>query len=509
MATATPAAPLTSAFSNDGADIIHQHVSVASQIFDDTPTRSAGALDQAYEIDRTVDHIISRDYHTIALQFPDELLHNSVLVHRLLRTRLPDRELYVLADTSYGSCCVDEVAAQHVNADVVVHYGHACLSPTARLPVIYVFGKRNIDIDHCVHSLLVSAGSSFDNNPSRSIIVRYDVSYAYSIDAIVQALRGQLDPSHRLLVPSVRRFHTSGPGDDSYATTPFHDGEDAVNPVVFYVGRESLSLTNLIVTHAACQVYNYDPEVMSASVASARTNKILMRRYALVQRARDADVFGIIVGTLAVASYLPLMTHLRKLLAKSEKKSYTISVGKLNPAKLANFAEIECFVLVACPENSLIDSKNFFRPIITPYELEIALNSEPSWSNRYLLDFQQVLSEASQRPDPPDTQKLKDEEDEDEDEDEEPMFSLTTGKFRKAKKFSVGHPDPSLDDQPGALQLRSRSDALQGYIPDAGGQFLAERTFRGLDRRLGQDAPGLLEEGRSGIAKGYEDGHRA
>jgi diphthamide biosynthesis protein 2 len=59
------------------------------------------------------------------------------------------------------------------------------------------------------------------------------------------------------------------------------------------------------------------------------------------------------------ASYLPLIAHLRQLLVGKHKKAYTISVGKLNPAKLANFAEIECFVLVACPENSLVDAKVF------------------------------------------------------------------------------------------------------------------------------------------------------
>lgn len=36
---------------------------------------------------------------------------------------------------------------------------------------------------------------------------------------------------------------------------------------------------------------------------------------------------------------------------------YTIAVGKLNPAKMANFMEIDIFVLVACPENSLVDSQ--------------------------------------------------------------------------------------------------------------------------------------------------------
>lgn len=38
-------------------------------------------------------------------------------------------KLYVMADTTYGSCCVDEVGAAHVNAQCVIHYGHSCLSP--------------------------------------------------------------------------------------------------------------------------------------------------------------------------------------------------------------------------------------------------------------------------------------------------------------------------------------------------------------------------------------------
>jgi diphthamide biosynthesis protein 2 len=83
----------------------------------------------------------------------------------------------------------------------------------------------------------------------------------------------------------------------------------------------------------------------------------LRKRYATIHKARDADVFGILVGTLGISSYLPLITHLRTLLKEKRKKSYTVSVGKLNPAKLGNFMEIEAWVLVACPENSLIDSK--------------------------------------------------------------------------------------------------------------------------------------------------------
>lgn len=126
---------------------------------------------------------------------------------------------------------------------------------------------------------------------------------------------------------------------------------------MLYIGSESLGLTNLLITHSSSTIYSYDPVQNTTRLESTRTNKMLMRRYAVVQKARDADVFGILVGTLGVASYLPLIKHLRSILRKAQKKSYTISVGKLNPAKLANFMEIECFVLVACPENSLIDAK--------------------------------------------------------------------------------------------------------------------------------------------------------
>jgi len=35
--------------------------------------------------------------------------------------------------------------------------------------------------------------------------------------------------------------------------------------------------------------------------------------------------------------------------------------------------------------------------------------------------------------------------------------------------------------------------------------FFRERIFQGLEQRLGQDAPAVLEQGRSGIARGYRD----
>jgi len=64
----------------------------------------------------------------------------------------------------------------------------------------------------------------------------------------------------------------------------------------------------------------------------------------------NADIFGLVVANIGLSASKPLLDELRFELKKARKKSYTLSVGRLNPAKLANFAEIECFVLVGCNE---------------------------------------------------------------------------------------------------------------------------------------------------------------
>lgn len=76
-------------------------------------------------------------------QFPDDLLKHSVKIVRALRAKLSSLKeahgeldgdekaigLFIMADTTYGSCCIDEVGASHIDADCVIHYGHTCLSP--------------------------------------------------------------------------------------------------------------------------------------------------------------------------------------------------------------------------------------------------------------------------------------------------------------------------------------------------------------------------------------------
>ncbi len=123
----------------------------------------------------------------------------------------------------------------------------------------------------------------------------------------------------------------------------------------------------------------------------AKTNRDLMRRFYLIEKARDAKIFGILIGTMSVANYKEAIDHVSQILKKANRRFYSFLIGKLNCPKLNNFMEVDMYVMVACNENSLINSKELNKPIVTIYELEMAFNAARMWGEEFVCDFRQLL----------------------------------------------------------------------------------------------------------------------
>ena len=162
------------------------------------------------------------------------------------------------------------------------------------------------------------------------------------------------------------------------------------NYSIYFIGEPGHFLLNLIFNFSKCPTFTYNPKLQIAKQETLQ-NRQIMRRYYLVEKIKDANVIGILVGTLGVSDYLTCVHHLENLIQKAGKKSYMFVVGKLNIAKLSNFLEIDIFVLVACSENTLIDSKEFYQPVVTPFEVEMALNPDREWTGDYYTDFRLLL----------------------------------------------------------------------------------------------------------------------
>ncbi|XP_041045258.1 2-(3-amino-3-carboxypropyl)histidine synthase subunit 2-like [Carcharodon carcharias] len=210
-----------------------------------------------------------------------------------------------------------------------------------------------------------------------------------------------------------------------------------------------------------------------------------MKRYYMIERAKDAHVVGILVGSLGVADYLSTIGHLKSIVKQAGKKSYTFVIGKLNAAKLANIMEVDIYVLVACPENSLLDSSEFYRPVLTPFQMEVACNQVRKWTGEYITDFRDLLPGACCQVEFPDEAFSGEDAD----------VSLVTGALRATHLL-----ESEWQNKASSASLIHRNDALAITQSHSAASLLATRSWQGLEQKLGETSVSKAVEGRKGIA---------
>eukprot|EP00811_Abedinium_folium_P006444 NODE_15938_length_1021_cov_2.602908.p1 GENE.NODE_15938_length_1021_cov_2.602908~~NODE_15938_length_1021_cov_2.602908.p1 ORF type:complete len:206 (+),score=66.60 NODE_15938_length_1021_cov_2.602908:170-787(+) len=117
----------------------------------------------------------------------------------------------------------------------------------------------------------------------------------------------------------------------------------------------------------------------------------LMRRYAIVQKAQGAKTIGLLIGTTSVGHGRAVADRLEAMAVRAGRRVYRFVVGQLTPEKLGNFPGIELFVSLASPEHFPFDAREFYVPIASPFELEVALGAR-EWSPGYIVDLDELLS---------------------------------------------------------------------------------------------------------------------
>lgn len=520
-----------------------------------------------YEIERTVKEIKYGRWKRIALQFPDQMLVDAPRVFDQLSrglkdTRKPKKDapavkaedgldverttaqlnettlgednnssgaeeerLFILADTSYGACCVDEVAAEHVDADVVVHYGRSCLSPPSRLPVVYVFTERPLDLE----SLLSTFKETYPDKEQK-IVLAADIPYGHHIPKLHQLLR---DCGYTNVYPTSIVHNPSSLLPNRTVPPEVENSKDALREHhLFHISDPPPSLL-LTLSSRVASTHIYPTDTVAPTATLASTALALRRRYALLTSLTTTSVYGILINTLSVKNYMHILSHVQKQISAAGKKYYTFVVGKVNAAKVANFSEVGGWVVIGCWESSLIESKEFWRPIITPFELGIALqgDEERVWTGEWTGDFQSVLEDkkesvtthVDQEAEKSGAQEEGSGEYDSEEESAPPEFDLRTGRYvshSRPMRSTATKPSSitpgSSKEQPAstALTKRANGDLAQiGGVASPGAEFLREkRTWQGLgsDFREEDEAAGQgngdaakMEEGRSGIARGY------
>ena len=74
-------------------------------------------------------------------------------------------------------------------------------------------------------------------------------------------------------------------------------------------GGGTIKLMNFMFSFAANEFFVYEKE--SLTPVNTSINKLLMKRYFLVEKTKDAERIGILVGTLGAANYANIIERLR------------------------------------------------------------------------------------------------------------------------------------------------------------------------------------------------------
>nr|XP_007977234.2 2-(3-amino-3-carboxypropyl)histidine synthase subunit 2 isoform X1 [Chlorocebus sabaeus] len=457
-------------------------------------------LDRVYELERVAGFIRDLGCERVALQFPDQLLGDAVAVAARLEETTGSK-MFILGDTAYGSCCMDVLGAEQAGAQALIHFGPACLSPPARpLPVAFVLGQRSVALELCV-----KAFEAQNPDPKAPVALLSEPACAHALEALATLLRpryldllvsspafplpvGSLSPEPKPLECFGRYF-------------PLAPGRRLEEYGAFYVGGSEASpdpdldpdLSRLLLGWAPGRpFFSCCPDTGKTQDEGARAGRLRARRRYLVERARDAHIVGLLAGTLGVAQHREALAHLRNLTQAAGKRSYVLALGRPTPAKLANFPEVDVFVLLACPLGALAPqlSGSFFRPILAPCELEAACN--PAWPPPglapHLTHYADLLPGSPFHvPLPPPESELW----------ETPDVSLITGDLRPPPAWKSSNDSGSLALTPRPqLELAESSPAAS---------FLSSRSWQGLEPRLGQTPVTEAVSGRRGIAIAYED----
>lgn len=392
---------------------------------------------------------------------------------------------------------MDEVAAAHVKADCIIHYGRASLTPLSHIPAYYVFPAEDLDVCHVASTLLsmlrYSDGSDFDN--SSWFLVFLDQIYSDHAEKLDQNLcqNSSLHFEIAKLMPcsadpmDIRAFPTvipkmEEPQVDSAAGYTWGRRLDSKARIVWVGELEAPSRVQLQMMYNTFDWLSFDPAQNRVEEGlDLETKRTLKKRYYNIEKAKNAKIVGILMGTLGAGGYKQVLRTVRRAAQLAGKKTYTLLMGKPNPAKLANFPEIEVFVLISDPQAQILNDKDYLAPIITPHEALIAFNDLTWDPSSYRLDFgglNEIVTSNSQIETVSDNER-----------------SIETN------RDLVEHVKTALTVRPLAQEgcLRCKED----FEPRSAAEFFVyKRSWKGLDRS-GEEPQG--DGGEGTVGGGYEE----
>ncbi len=359
-----------------------------------------------FQLDELVERIKANDNRLVALQVPEGLKMQALGMMDSIEEE-SGAKVILAADPCYGACDLVHDKMRMMGVELVAHMGHSQMNidsgmPTHFIPVTYdgtpelavvlpiLEGHRTL-----AQSRLVSANERGEMNE--------EVAKERFLDAVGRVapltgaklgLVGSIQHLH-LLEDFMHRLEEWGfeveipLGGDRLAFPGQvlgcnYSGDSPSIGHYLFLGSGDFHPIGLVL-HTGKPLAMLNPYTGDASEMSFEwVERILRQRFGLIMAVDEAISFGILIGEKPGQMRRNLAIRIKRLLEKHDRRGYMLALDHVSP-DLIDFYPVDAFVNTACPRIAIDDSKRYSKPLITPYELEVALG-ENQWESGYQFD---------------------------------------------------------------------------------------------------------------------------
>lgn len=322
-----------------------------------------------FELDRIVAWIGDGGYTSVALQLPEGLkVHAAELSEHLSERTGVD--ITIIGYPCYGACDLYNYKGL---TDALVHFGHSPIPSQGEDPdVLYIESRSDAHID-------LSVMGSLSALPEK-VGVLATVQYL----GLIPEMCRMLEDSGRTVFVGKGDMRICHPGqvlgcNCSSAESVMDDvdaylfiGEGDFHPLAAAFGVKK-------------QVIVLNPITGEVRDMSDVRDRILRRRFAAIQSARDAKSFLVIVCSKIGQNRSADADRVVSMLRSHGRVAVKAIMEEINPMSLMSY-RVDAYVNTACPRIAMDDSARYDRPMLTIPELEIALD-ERVWDD---YEFDQI-----------------------------------------------------------------------------------------------------------------------
>ncbi|KAL3897098.1 MAG: hypothetical protein SGARI_006999, partial [Bacillariaceae sp.] len=165
----------------------------------------------------------------------------------------PPLQVSILGDVTYGACCVDDLGAQALGCDLLVHYGHSCLvqiNHTA-IPCLYVFVEITIDVAHLVKCVTMTLKL---NKQPQHIYLLGTIQFRHALSEAQMLLEQE---GYTAEIPQAKPL---SPGEVLGCTSPVLTTPSNKDAVVVFVADGRFHLESTLISNPHIPLFlRYDP----------------------------------------------------------------------------------------------------------------------------------------------------------------------------------------------------------------------------------------------------------